>query len=329
MTISLMVLFVFLFLIKSVLIPFVIGFILAYILEPFVEILENIKIPKNIAIILTYFVFVGIIVLFIFYAVPNLIRDLNRLIELIPEYAQYMQKTIWEIQDNYSRISIPESIRQVIDDTIAKVEQITLGVIQGLVQSLIGLVGQGFNFIIAPIISYYFLKDFNKIGKYILKIMPVRYRDEFLLVAKEIDCVLRKFLKGSIIVAFLVGLMTTAGMYLVGMDFPALIGIMVGVTNIIPYFGAIISSVPVVLLALSKSKWLGIYVLGIMLLVQQIEGNIISPKILGSSVGLHPLMIIFVLLTSGYLWGFVGLLIAVPLAAILKVIFKHLYLRVI
>jgi predicted PurR-regulated permease PerM len=233
------------------------------------------------------------------------------------------------MQDGYSRVSIPEGIRQVTDGTIISVEQFSIGIVRGIVQALISLVGQSFNIILAPFVSYYFLRDFDRIGAFAVKTIPVRYRAEFIQVGKDIDQVLRRFIKGSLWVAFLVGIITTVGMYFIGMDFPLLIGIMVGITNIIPYFGAIISTIPAVLLALGKSKWLAIYVLGLMLIIQQIEGNIISPKILGSSVGLHPLIIIFALLAAGYLWGIAGLLFAVPLAAVLKVIFQHMYLRLI
>jgi predicted PurR-regulated permease PerM len=309
--------------------PFVIGFILAYILAPFVEVLESYRLSRSIAIIVLYILLVGIVVLFIFYAVPLLISDLNKLVEFIPHYAKYIQDTLLQMQDGFSRFPLPEGVRQVIGKNIMQVEQISLGVIQGFLQGLIGLVGQSFSFILVPIVSYYFLRDFNHIGRYLLKAIPVRHREEVTLVGKEINQVLRRFIKGSFLVAFLVGLLTTIGMYLIGMDFPVLIGAMVGVTNVIPYFGAIISSVPALLLALSKSKWLALYVLGLMIFIQQIEGNFISPKILGSSVGLHPLLIMFALLAGGQFWGLWGLLLAVPLAAVLKVLFRHLYLRLI
>ncbi|MGI6588927.1 MAG: AI-2E family transporter [Peptococcia bacterium] len=317
------------YLLKGILVPFVIGFIFAYILAPFVQILENRRIPRSVAIIISYVFFLGLIALFIFYAVPLLLRDLNQLVSLIPRYVQSIQETLWQMQDGYSRASLPEGVRQVIDGTITRVEQMSLGLVQGFIQGLIGLLGQSFNLILAPIVSYYFLKDFNYLGEHLLKVIPLRYRNEVNQVGKEINQVLRGFIKGSLLVAFWVGLLTTLGMSIIGMDFSVLIGIMVGVTNIIPYFGAIISAVPTLLLALLKSKWLALYVLGLMILVHQLESNIISPRILGSSVGLHPLIIIFSLLAGGRLWGFGGLLFAVPLVAVLKVIVKHLYLRLV
>lgn len=327
--VGLFLLFCFFYLIRGILVPFALGFLLAYVLAPFVEALENKRISRGTAILIVYVFFIGLLTLLIFYAIPPLIRDLNRLVEVIPSYARYIQETIGQMQDGFSRFPIPEGIKQVVNETIMRVEQISLGIIQSFVQGLIGLIGQSFNLILTPIVSYYFLRDFNRIGGCVLRAIPVRYREELILLGKEINQVLRNFIKGSLLLAFLVGLLTTIGMYLIGMDFPVLIGIMVGVTNIIPYFGAIISAVPALLLALAKSKWLALYVLGLMVLIQQIEGNLLSPKILGSSIGLHPLVIIFALLAGGQLWGFGGLLLAVPGAAVLKVLIKQLYVRMI
>ncbi|HHY06769.1 MAG TPA: AI-2E family transporter [Clostridia bacterium] len=317
------------YLLRAILVPFIIGFIFAYILAPVVQILENRQIPRSVAIIISYVFFLGLIALFIFYAVPLLLKDLNQLASLIPRYVQSLQEALWQMQDGYSRVALPEGVRQVIDGAITRVEQMSLGFVQGFIHGLIGLLGQSFNLILAPIISYYFLRDFDHLEDHLLKAVPLRYRHEVMQVGKDINRVLRGFIKGSLLVAFWVGLLTTLGMYIIGMDFSVLIGIMVGVTNIIPYFGAIISAVPAILLALLKSKWLALYVLGLMVLVHQLESNIISPHVLGSSVGLHPLIIIFALLAGGRLWGFGGLLLAVPLAAILKVIVKHLYLRLV
>lgn len=303
------------------------GFVLAYILAPVVQMMEDREIPRSIAIIISYFVFLGMITIFIIYAIPLLLKDLNQLVKLIPSSIQAIQETIWEMQDGYSRVPLPDGVRQVIDGAIIRLEEMSLGFIQGVIQGLIALLGQSFNFILAPIISFYFLKDFNHLGEHALKSVPIRYRDGVFQVSKEINLVLRKFIKGSLLVALWVGIITTVGMYLIGMDFFVLIGILVGITNIIPYFGAIISAIPAILLALLKSKWLALYVVGLILLIHQLESSILTPKIIGSSVGLHPLLIIFALLAGGQLWGFVGLLLAVPLMAVLKIVFKHLYIR--
>ncbi len=323
----LMLLFWFFWSVRAVLTPFFIGFIIAYILDPFVDILEQNRIPRAWAIIFIYFFFVGTFLLLVFYALPIILVDLNKLIELVPEYTRSIQDTIREIQKGYSRVPIPDSIRQVTDETIFRVESMVITIIQSLVQGIINFFAQSFNLILAPILSFYILKEFNNLGKYPLMLIPVRFRGEAAQITCEINQVLRKFIRGNLLVALLVAILTTLGMYLIGMDFPVLLGIIVGLTNFIPYFGAIIGTIPAFLLALIKSKWLALYVLGVMFLVQQIEGNIISPKILGDCVGLHPLVIIFALLAGGHLWGLPGLVTAIPLAAISKILLKYIFVR--
>jgi len=316
-------------LLEGILIPFVLGFLFAYILAPVVDRLEEKGLSRPGAILLAYTFFLGFLGMLIFYALPPLITDLNAVVEIVPGYARSIQETIEQMQDGFSRFPIPAGVKQMVTETIGRLEQLTLGFIHGFLQSMLVIVQQSFNLFLTPIVSYYFLRDYHSLGQYVLRTVPVRYRDDLVFLGKEINQVLRNFIKGSLLLVVLVGLLTTLGMYLIGMDFPVLIGALVGVTNIIPYFGAIISAIPALLLALTKSKWLALYVLGLIVLIQQIEGNILSPRILGDSVGLHPLVIIFALLAGGQLWGFIGLLVAVPLAAMLKVFMRQLFVRII
>lgn len=314
--------------IRTIFIPFVLGFIIAYILEPFVGMFEK-RMPRDAAIFLIY-AFVGVTLFVTFYYVfPVLFRELNRLLKAIPEYTHEFQNMLWSVQIGYDRVPIPEGVRQVTDRTIGQMEMILIGVIEGLVNSLMNLFSQTFNFVLAPVLGYYFLKEYPHLGKLILEFIPLRYRHEIKEIGGEINTVLKEFIRGNLVVAFFVAVLAALGMYIIGMDFPIFIGIVVGITNFIPYFGAIISTIPVVFLALLKSRWLAVYVLGLMIFIQQIEGNIIAPKIIGDCVGLHPLVIIFALLAGGHVWGIGGMLLAVPLAAVLKILIRHIYLHII
>lgn len=318
-----------LFRIWVVFIPFILGFLLAYILNPLVQLFEERNIPRVVAIVLVYLLLGAVIFLLIYYALPILFSDIYSLIDYIPQYTKSLQGYINELQINYSRFPMPETLRQITDELIVNAEKKALIIGHGLLESLLNLFTQLFNLILTPILSFYFLLEFNKLGKLILELLPVRYRAELEQIGTEINQVIKSLLRGNLLVSLLVGTLAVIGMSLVGMDFPLLIGVMVGITNFIPYFGAIISTIPAVLLALIKSKWLALYVLGLMIVIQQIEGNIISPKILGACVGLHPLVIVLALLIGGELWGLLGMLLAVPLAAVLKILFKHLYLHLV
>ncbi|PKM88542.1 MAG: AI-2E family transporter [Firmicutes bacterium HGW-Firmicutes-12] len=319
----------FVYSVRTILIPFFLGFLIAYVLHPLVDLLEKRKLPRALAISVIYVFFAAIAAVVVFYALPVILRDLNNLVEVIPHYTATIQNMVIEFQLSYSRVPIPDGIREVSDGVINRFEQTSLSIIRGIVSGIIILLSQTFNIVLAPLLSFYFLMDYNEMGNKILCLIPTRYRQGLIVIAHEVDAVIKKVIRGNLLVATLVAILATVGMMIIGMDFPLLIGILVGITNFIPYFGAFISTVPIVLLALLKSKWLALYVFGVMVFIQQIEGNIISPKILGEYIGLHPLVIIFALLAGGTLWGFVGLLLAVPIAAILKVLFKHAYLHLI
>lgn len=315
----------FFYAVRSILTPFLLGFFIAYVLHPLVDMLEKKNLPRGFAVAVIYIFFSAAAVAVLFFALPAVIRDLNSLADVIPQYTAIVQKLVEDFQTGYSRVTIPDSIRAVADGVIGKIEKTTMNIVQGMANGIVMLFSQTFNLALAPLLSVYFLMDYKEMGYKALKVLPSRYRTGAVLIAQELDAVIIKVIRGNLLVAALVAILTTIGMLLVGMDFPLLIGILAGITNFIPYFGAIFSAIPITLLALLKSKWLAAYVLGIMVLIQQLEGNIISPKILGGCIGLHPLVIIFALLAGGSLWGFTGMILAVPLAAVLKVLLKRVY----
>ncbi len=312
----------FVFNVRGVFVPFIYGFILAYILDPLVDWLEK-KISRKAAIILVYILLAAVISGSIYFALPVLSRDIARIIEDIPQYANVVQQMLQELQIGYQRVPIPEGIRQVCDQLIGGVEAAALNLVQTVARGILVLFSQTFNMILAPVLSFYLLMEFDRIGRFCLELVPVRFRGELAEIGAEINVIIKRFIRGNLLVALLIGVLAVLGLTLIGMDYSLLLGLLIGITNIIPYFGAIISGVPAVLIALLKSRWLALYVLGLILVLQQLEGNIITPKIIGDSVGLHPLMIILVLLIAGELFGVAGLLVAVPVTAIIKVLVKH------
>lgn len=327
--VALILLFWSLYKIRVVFIPFFFGFLLAYVLDPVVDYLETLHLHRVLAIILVYIIMGLFIAGLLIYVLPAFFHDLNRLVELIPQQIRVIQDTIREMQLGYDQVAIPEGFRQVLDGIFLDVENMALDLVQGLARGLLLFFSQAFNLILAPVLSFYFLLEFNNLGRHIIQLMPLRFRAEAEQIGMEINQVIKKFIRGNVVVAFLVGFMAAAGMAVIGMEFPLLLGFLVGITNFIPYFGAIISAIPVIFLALLKSKWLALYVTGLMFIIQQVEGNIISPRILGKCVGLHPLVIILALLVGGQLWGVGGMILAIPLAAITKILVKHFYMHLV
>ncbi|WP_214659062.1 AI-2E family transporter [Candidatus Formimonas warabiya] len=315
--------------IRAILMPFAFAILLAYILLPPVEALVKRKIPITLAIILVYLALASAVTIFVLYIFPGIFTELNRFANDIPDYTRNIQTWMKEWQQNYSRFNLPESIRQIIDETILSLEEKIIEAVRNAMALAVGLFSYTVSLILIPFLTYYFLKDHEAITKKMVSYLPPRYREELLNLWAMMNVVLRKFIYGHLTVALIVGTLTGLGLALIGMDFAVTLGFIAGVADIIPYFGPIIGAIPAVCLALMQSKKLALSVVLVMFIVQQVESSVISPKIISDSVGLHPLVIIFVLLLGGYLFGVWGMLAAVPVTAVLRILVNYAYQKIV
>ncbi|AFM42344.1 putative permease [Desulfosporosinus acidiphilus SJ4] len=311
--------------VRTILGPFVLGFLLAYLLNPFVEGLERYGISRNksIAIIFTGILF--IIAMTIFLVLPTIYTELGKLASILPATLQTMSERIDEFREHFKESGLPNRVAIVIDQHLGQGEILLAEWLKKVIASLPSVLSSVTLYILSPMITIYLLADWKKIGIRFFRLVPQRQRMGWRRLWQDISHTVRRFVKGNLLVAVIVGFLIGIGVKLVGMDYALLIGLLCGVFDLIPYFGPFIGAVPSVLLALIKSPGMALKVVLVILVVQQIEGNLISPKLMGDSVGLHPLWIMFVLLAGGEVAGFWGLLFAVPLAAVIKVVIKHIY----
>lgn len=315
--------------IKGILTPFILAVLLAYILFPPVEFLVKRRIPVTIAILIVYLMVTGVIFVLVLYIFPGIFNELNKFATEIPDYVKSIQASLKDWQVHYSRFNIPDSIRQIIDETIITVEEKMVEVIRESANLILGLFSYTLSLIILPFLTYYFLKDHELITKKIISFLPPKYREEFSNLWHMINLVLRRFIYGHLTVALIVGILTGLGLYWIGIDYAVTLGFIAGIADIVPYFGPFIGAIPAVCFALLQSKQMALYTILIMVVIQQIESSFISPKIISGSVGLHPLMIIFVLLLGGFLFGMWGMLLSVPVTAVLRILVNYLYQKVV
>lgn len=318
----------FFYLVRGLLFSFALAAFITYLLNPLVNAIERKGTPRVWAILLAYLALFFVMAGIALYGVPRLVEQLNGLLETIPLYTQQAREFIQSIQTRYIDLDIPEGMRQVVDERIHWLEENTLQLVRKAAAALIGTVGYVFKILLAPVLSFYFLKDLDLIKRKAILAVPEEWREEVVELFKEINQVLGSFIRGYFWVAAVVGGLTAIAMAMLGLEFALMLGLFAGLTELIPYFGPAIGAIPAVGLALLKSKWLGVQVALVFFIIHQLEGNIISPKILGDKVGLHPLAVIFSLLAGGELYGLVGMLLAVPTAAVFRVILKFIYLKV-
>jgi len=319
----------FLYRVKIIFIPFILAFFIAYLLNPLVHYVENKKVPRGLAILLVYMVVFCVVTSVMVFGVPFIVEEFNRLGNVIPRLTTEIRGIITDIEGSYSRFKLPQGIRDEIDERIKQGEALLTSVIRAAADSLVKLFSYLLGLIIAPFFAFYMLKDAEQIKNSFILTIPRRYRGDVMAVLRDLDEIISSFLRGHVTISLIVGLMTGLGMFLVGVEFAFIIGLIAGIAELVPYLGPFITAVPAVSLALLVSQKTAFYAIIIILIVQQLENAVISPKILGKSLGLHPLVVIFALLAGGEIYGFAGILLAVPAAAALKVILRYVYLKLV
>lgn len=315
--------------VRIVLLPFIMAVLVAYLLNPPVVWLEGKRVPRIPAILIVYTCLAVFIVLVVIYGIPAVIDELDHLGQAIPKLIHTVQSFSDTVQFRYSRFALPDSVRQVVDEKLAGLENELLEVARKAAGSIIALFSYVFSLVIAPVFAYYILKDLENIKKGVVNFIPRAWRSDILAILRDVDEIVGKYIRGNLTVASIVGLLTGLGMYLIGVDFALIIGFIAGVADLIPYFGPVIGAVPAIALALLESRTLALYALLVIMAVQWLEGSVINPKVLGDSLAMHPLVIIFVLLAGGELYGILGMLTAVPLVAIARVVVRYVYLKLI
>lgn len=319
---------IFLYFVRGILVSFILGAIIAYFLYPLVAYLEGRReISRLGAIFLSYLVVTLLLLLLFMYIIPLLTEELSQLINDIPQYTRELQKIINQLQQNYQQAIVLDATQRLSAELLNRAEVIVIQVATRTTQVIVWLVTSLLNLIIALILAFYLLRDFNQIKSNLIGLLPDRHREKVLIFWSEINQVIEGFIRGQLLVAFFVAFTVTLGLYWLKIPYALIIGLIAGIAGIIPYLGSIIGILPALILAFLQSPWLALKVLVMFVIIQQVEGSIVAPKIVGDRVGLHPLVIVFSLLAGGQLLGIWGMLLAVPLAAILKVFLNHLWLR--
>ncbi len=312
----------------GVLMPFMLAFVIAYLLAPIVDFAsQRAHIPSVLAIFLVYGVFAWLVVLALVYMVPILIQESVRIIRYVPQLSQGLQTTWNYWLGRFHQQPMPAAIRTAINATALHLQTQLLRALKGLVGAIFGLVPGVLSFLIAPILAFYVLKDLSRVRQHFWNFVPLVWRPGIFKLGLDLDRVLNGYIRGQLLVALAVGVLSALWMVALNIPFALLIGALAAVTDVVPYVGPIAGAIPAVLLGLTRSPWIAFYAGVGFLVIHQLEGTVIGPKVVGDSVGLHPLVIIFSILAGGEMAGFVGLLLAVPAAAILKVLLTHLYRR--
>jgi predicted PurR-regulated permease PerM len=319
-----------LFLLRDILLPFVAGFALAYLLDPLADRLQRIGLGRLGATLIILTLFVVVFILSLVLLIPLIAHQLAAFVERLPAYVARLQELAAQhggplIERLGGKSALPDmqrSVGNLVGEGIAWLGAFLQSLWSGG-QALLSVFAL---LVVTPVVAFYLLVDWDHMVATVDTWVPLRQRDTIRAIARDIDRAIAGFIRGQAAVCLILGTFYAVGLTMIGLNFGALIGLTAGLLSFIPYVGSLTGlflSVGVAIVQFWPDWGWILATLGVFVFGQFVEGNILSPKLVGASVGLHPVWLMFALLAFGSLFGFVGLLLAVPLAAAAGVIARH------
>lgn len=313
-TILLVLLFVFLYILKDVVIIFLFAIVIASGISPFANWLDERGFPRVVGVLALYLIILGLAVFVLSLVVPYISDDINRLISVLPKMVERVSTTLDTAQQ-----ASPQYL-----DFLGEVQNILSGLssyLQQASQSVVGLIvsvfGGLFSFIAILIISFYLSVTRKGIETFLGSVIPEKYEGYVISLWKRTEVKVGKWLQGQMLLGLIVGLMVYVGLSLLHVKFALLLSLMIMLLELVPMVGPVVSAVPAVMLAFLQSPTLGIWVLVLYTVVQQLENHVLVPLILGKTLNLNPVVILIALLVGDTLAGIPGMILAVPISTII------------
>ncbi|WP_080872286.1 AI-2E family transporter [Oceanobacillus timonensis] len=314
-------------LIGAVALPIIGAGIIYYLTRPLFNLFVKIKVPKILSIFLVFLVIIGAIALFILFIWPIARDQFERLMESIPGMVNMVEGWINYWQDNIALVpdQVIDAINNFANDIPGHIENV-LNNVFGFLGSFIGqLVSIVAGIILIPFFLFFMLKDGKKLVPFLLQFFDKKKADNLHTLLSKIDHVLSSFIQGQLLVSFAVGVLLLIGYLIIGLEYAVVLALFGMMMNVIPFLGPYIAVIPALLVGGFQEPMNLIWVSIIMLVAQQIESNLITPNVMGQTLSLHPLTVITAILAAGSIAGFLGILFAIPVYAVIRTIVVHFY----
>lgn len=301
--------------------PVLAGMVLAYLMQGLVVTLERLRIPGGVAVGLVFALFMGLLLVFIVVVVPLLWHQLITLFNELPGMLAKWQSLLLLLPERYPHLVSDEQVLQAIEVARGEIGKFGQWALTFSLSSLPLLVNIMIYLVLVPILVFFFLKDREMIGQWVRGYLP-RERALITRVAHEMNRQIANYIRGKVIEIFICGGVTYIGFVVLGLNYAALLALLVGVSVVVPYVGAVVVTVPVMLIALFQWGWSDqfIYLMAVYGIIQTLDGNVLVPLLFSEAVNLHPVAIICAVLLFGGLWGFWGVFFAIPLATLFKAV---------
>ncbi|MGE0557902.1 MAG: AI-2E family transporter [Burkholderiales bacterium] len=315
------------YVLSPILTPFLFAAILAYICNPLVGRMTRRRVPRTLAVVIVLLLLGAAFVLLLLVLLPLLIRQIRAIADQAPVYVDWLRTAVAPRLEHLLGVQLETAmVREWVTGHMAEIRDFAVKLLPSLKTGGLAVIGFLVSAVLVPVVLFYFLRDWNTIVDSIDRLVPRRWHDRITVVAREIDEVLGQFLRGQVLVMLGMGLFYTVALWAVGLDFALSVGMIAGLVTFVPYLGVIIGVMLATMTGalqfqdLSQLAWVwGVFVAGNLL-----EGYVLVPWLVGDRIGLHPVAVIFALLAFGSLFGFFGVLLALPVSAALLVWARHL-----
>ena len=316
---------------RRVVTPFFIAFALAYLMDPLVDRLVSFKISRTVSILILMLLFFLFLLGSGIFLIPIFSMQADSLAKNIPTYIGIFQEWFRPILDLFSGLDSTK-VEEYLNEWLSRFGELPMKALQfssqiiwGSISNLFNIVLMFANLVIIPVVMFYLLRDFDLINEKIMALVPPRLQKNSKELLMAIDQVLSRFVRGQLMVAGLMGVMYSAGLFLCDTPMSLSLGMMAGLVNLVPYLGLVLGFLPSALLTYMHTQEVMqvLAVAGVFGFVQAMEGMIITPRVVGDNIGLHPVAVILAVLLGGELFGLAGMILGVPVAAVLNVLMSR------
>ena len=321
------------YLLAPVLTPFAIAAMFAYLFDPFVERLERLRLGRNTAVSIVFFVLTLILILVLIWLIPYLQRQISAFIRHLPGWLDWLQTVAvpWLREQLALDIDVPDmqQLVGVLQEHWREAGGVAAAVVARVSRSGVALIAGIVHLIVVPVAFFYLLRDWHLMIARIRELLPRSLEPIVSRLARESDETLSAFVRGQLSVMVVLGVIYAIALWAIGLDIGPLIGLFAGLISFVPYLGAILGVLAGVIAVLVEYHDFVhvVLVLVIFTVGHLIEGYVLVPRLVGEKIGLHPLAVIFAILAGGELFGFLGVLLALPIASVIMVVLRYVHER--
>ncbi|HEN8713708.1 MULTISPECIES: AI-2E family transporter [Pseudomonas] len=316
----------------NILSPFLVGILLAYLADPLVDRLERMGLSRTWGVVVVFSLFTLILLVLLLILIPMLAKQLVRLYELTPQMLDWLQHVAlpW-VQ---SRLGLADGfwkfdkIKAAVSEHMGQTTDIVGMLLSQATASSLALLAWLANFVLIPVVGFYLLRDWDLMMAKLRSLLPRQRESQVVGLAAECHEVLGAFVRGQLMVMLALGVIYSAGLMLVGLELGLLIGMLAGLAAIVPYMGFIIgigAALVAGLFQFGGDLYPMLGIVAVFMVGQALEGMVLTPLLVGDRIGLHPVAVIFAILAGGELFGFTGVLLALPVAAVIMVLLRHVH----